>query len=178
MSPSTEPYGAPEAVVAVRAGHMIVRVTYSEEYAMTGRVSAVARILARWALRAGDVPEDRIGAAGPALADVPPAEVPRRTRTDGYQRPERSLYGAVWGADEHSVIQTHPDLSIPVREIRVRVEAEPGRPRWRRRSSTASTPRRCRAADLPRDEPRTGGCGCLVVLVNGEMVKALPADRR
>ncbi|MEV7256795.1 hypothetical protein [Streptomyces sp. NPDC093937] len=24
----------------------------------------------------------------------------------------------------------------------------------------------------------TGGCGCLVVLVNGEMVKALPADRR
>ncbi|GAA4934728.1 NACHT domain-containing protein [Streptomyces coeruleoprunus] len=115
VSPSTEPYGAPEAVVAVWAGHMIVRVTYSEEYATTGRVSAVARIIARWVLRAGDVPDDRIGAAGPVLADVPPAQLPRRTRTDGYQRPERSLYGAVWGADEHSVIQTHPDLSIPVR---------------------------------------------------------------
>lgn len=24
----------------------------------------------------------------------------------------------------------------------------------------------------------TGGCGCLVVLVNGELLKALPADRR
>ncbi|MEU5896492.1 MULTISPECIES: hypothetical protein [unclassified Streptomyces] len=24
----------------------------------------------------------------------------------------------------------------------------------------------------------TGGCGCLVVLVNGELLKALPVDRR
>ncbi|MFI9237072.1 NACHT domain-containing protein [Streptomyces sp. NPDC053079] len=115
VSPSTGPYGAPEAVVAVRAAHMIVHVTYSEEYATTGRASAVAQILARWALCAGHVPDDRIGAAGPTLADVPPAKVPRQTRTDGYQRPEQSLYGAVWGADEHSVIQTHPKLSIPVR---------------------------------------------------------------
>ncbi|WP_190113119.1 hypothetical protein [Streptomyces cinnamoneus] len=115
VSPSTDPYGAPEATVAVWAGHMIVQVTYSEEYATTGRVSAVAQILARWALRAGDVPHNRIGAAGPALAGIPPAKLPRRTRTDGYRRPEQSLYGAVWGAGEHSVIQAHPELSIPVR---------------------------------------------------------------
>lgn len=90
LSPSTKPYGVPEAVAAVRAGHKIVRVTYSEEYAMTGRVSAVARILGRWALHADHVPDDRIGADGPAPGTL--LELTRETSSAGCTTRRASAY--------------------------------------------------------------------------------------
>ncbi|WAZ23090.1 NACHT domain-containing protein [Streptomyces cinnabarinus] len=110
------PHKEPRARINVRAGNVAVWIEYSEEYAGPERVSEVAVVIAREALRRAGVPAEVTGTDRRALADVPPAKLPARQRTAAYRWvPDRSLVGPVWKGEEYSEIQVLKRLEVPVR---------------------------------------------------------------
>lgn len=102
--------------VATRVANALITVTYAEEFAGRDRATAVARVLARTALRRAGL-GGAVEPGGPStVADVPRGPVPEDTRFDTYiHRPYRPLHGAVWRRDESSHIVEVPGHPLAFR---------------------------------------------------------------
>ncbi|MGW1891945.1 NACHT domain-containing protein [Streptomyces sp. NPDC002004] len=91
------------AVLSARVANVVLKLTYTEEFAKEPRARDVARILMRAALRHAHLTPTRHQSGRRSLADVPRAGLPEISRLTLYD-PERhgALAGARWGKDERS----------------------------------------------------------------------------
>ncbi|GGS86864.1 hypothetical protein GCM10010206_56950 [Streptomyces cinerochromogenes] len=104
------------AVLATRVANVVLKLTYTEEFASASRAREVARILMRAALRHAHLSPRHRQSAERRLADVPPARTPAGTRFAYYQRREpRTLVGAHWRKEERSRLWSLPNFAYVLR---------------------------------------------------------------
>ncbi|UFR05067.1 NACHT domain-containing protein [Streptomyces sp. Go40/10] len=104
------------AVLGTRVANVVLRLSYTEEFASASRAQEVARILMRAALRHAHLsPKHRQSAERP-LADVPRTRIPANTRFAYYHRREpKTLTGAHWGENERSHLWSLDDFAYVFR---------------------------------------------------------------